>query len=271
MSRSNALILSMKISALIIDDEPLSRKLIINLLASVSEIEVTEQCKTGREAIEIINKLSPDLIFLDIKLKDMTGFDVLEKISIKVPLVIFVTAFDSFAIKAFDFFAFDYLLKPFNEDRFYKSVNRAIENFKIRDTGIVQENIKDFLNHLRLPETTADNNKKIPVSLGNKTTFVYHNDILYISASSYYVEIYTEKSKYLHRDSMYNLLNELNSNDFIRIHRSTIINLGCVHELVNFNYGIGVRMTDLKQFRVSKSYKKEFLIKMGLHREKISR
>ncbi|PKV51044.1 LytTR family two component transcriptional regulator [Aquimarina sp. MAR_2010_214] len=254
----------MKISTLIIDDEPLARKLIANLLISISEIEVVGHCKTGQQAILMINEMYPDLIFLDIQLKDMTGFDVLEKITSKVPLVIFVSAFDSFAIKAFDFFAFDYLLKPYKEERFYRSVHRVIDIFKKDETVNLEKKINALLKHVK-PIDYSSHKRKIPVSLGNKTLFVSPYNIQYIIASNYYVEIYTDKTKYVLRESMYNLLNKLDNKEFIRIHRSTIINIECIKELINFNRGeISVKMKDLKQLKVSRSYKKEFLIKMGL-------
>ena len=121
----------MKIRTIIIDDEPLARKRIVKLLEHVEEINVIEECSTGKQAIQAINELAPSLVFLDIKLKDMTGFKILEQIipSVK-PVVIFITAYDEFAIKAFDYFALDYLQKPFREDRFFKSVNKAIEVIK---------------------------------------------------------------------------------------------------------------------------------------------
>lgn len=264
----------MKISALIIDDEPLARKLISNLLVKMPDIEVIGECKTGKEAIYMINDFNPDLIFLDIKLKDMTGFDILERISIKPPVIIFVTAFDSYALKAFNFFAFDYLLKPFNEERFYISVNKAIEVFNKKDNQLLQKKINDLLLHIQSPDLERDPKyvKRIPVPLRNKTVFIYPNEILYITASNYYAEIHSKNKKYLLRESMQNLLSQLDVNFFIRIHRSTIINVECIYELVHSNYGvIHVKMKDGNQFRVSKSYKKELLIKIGVKNEKISR
>lgn len=259
----------MKISAIIVDDEPLARKLIENLLVSIQEIEIIDLCGTGKEAIKSINELHPDIIFLDIQLKDMTGFDVLEKISIKIPLTIFVTAFDSYAIKAFDIFAFDYLLKPYNEKRFYQSVNKAIDTFKKGENKVLENTVADLLNHLQSTKQklTTSFNERIPISSGNKTIFVYPDDILYIAASNYYVEIYTKKTKHLLRNSMNNLIQKLDSNKFIRIHRSSIININCIEELISSNHGeVDVKMHDNKKFRVSKSYRKEFLTKIGVRK-----
>ncbi|WP_200825144.1 MULTISPECIES: LytR/AlgR family response regulator transcription factor [Aquimarina] len=261
----------MKISALIIDDEPLARKLISNLLISISEIEVIGHCKTGREAIYLINELNPDLIFLDIKLKDMTGFDILERISVKTPVVIFVTAFESYALKAFNFFAFDYLLKPFNEERFYISVKKALEIFNKKENLLLQEKVGDLLNYIKNDDNNISSlNKRIPIPLRNKTTFIDTESILYITASNYYVEIYTQERKYLLRESMQNLLKQLDSNTFIRIHRSTIVNIDYTKELINSAYGtIDVKMKDNHQFRVSKGHKNHFLVKMGVKNEKL--
>jgi two-component system LytT family response regulator len=258
----------MKISTLIIDDEPLARLMIERLLTPRAEFEIIDQCGTGKEAVELINEHKPDLIFLDIKLKDMTGFDVLEAISINSPLVIFATAFDTYSLKAYDYFAFDYLLKPFSEDRFYKSINKVLETFKSKDTDFLQHKIQSLLEYIKPNEQKAASTKKtIPIPLKNKTTFIEANNINYITASNSYIEIFTTDKKYLLRNSMSNMMLELPENQFSRIHRSTIINIECIKEVIKSNFGeIDVKMKDLKQFRISRSYKKEFLKKIGLRK-----
>ncbi len=258
----------MKISTLIIDDEPLARSMISQMLRPRSEFDIIGECGTGRSAIQMINKFNPDLIFLDIQLKDMTGFDVLEEITVNFPVVIFATAFDTFSLKAFDYFAFDYLLKPFNEDRFYKSINKVIENFKTSDTDYLQQKIQSLLEYMQpKPEQSSKLPKTIPVPLKNKTTFLNTEDIIYITASNSYIELFTEDNKYVLRNSISNIMTELSDRQFFRIHRSTIINLEFIKELINSNYGeVDVRMKDMKQFRVSKSYKKEFLTQIGLRK-----
>ncbi|MDH3323314.1 MAG: LytTR family DNA-binding domain-containing protein [Flavobacteriaceae bacterium] len=259
----------MKLNTIIVDDEPLARLRLVNLLEDVPEVAVVFQCKTGQEAINKINKIEPDLVFLDIQLKDMTGFDVLEKIKIK-PKVIFVTAFDNFALKAFDFFAFDYLLKPFKDERFYKSVYKLIDHYKNDTFDGFDEKIDHLISYIQTPnnQNASTNNKsvdRLPIKLGNKISFINTQKIKYISASGYYAEIFTEDKKHLLRESLSNLIEELNDEYFIRIHRSTIINLNYLTELINSSYGeIDAKMTDNKLFRISKSYKKDFLSKMGL-------
>ena len=133
----------MPISTIIIDDEDLAIKRIENLLKDLEEIEIKCSCTNGLDAIEKIKLHNPDLIFLDIQLKDMTGFDILEQIpDEKHPLIIFITAFNDFALKAFDVFAFDYLLKPFKDDRFYKSVNKASELINNNQTNSFNEKLQ---------------------------------------------------------------------------------------------------------------------------------
>ena len=121
----------MKIKSLIIDDEPLARQRLKNLINDVPEIDLIGECSSGKEAIQSIEELKPGIVFLDIQMKDMTGFDVLKKLDSKNrPLVIFVTAYNEYALKAFDFFAFDYLLKPYKDSRFYKSVENILNYLK---------------------------------------------------------------------------------------------------------------------------------------------
>lgn len=258
----------MKVTAIIVDDEPLARKLIANLLESVSEVEVLGLYGTGKQAIHAIDNLNPDMLFLDIQLKDMNGFNVLEEIQTKTPLIIFATAFDMYAIKAFNIFAFDYLLKPFTEERFYKSVKKALETFKTGKAVDLQKTIAHLLQHVQTnTKTTNEYKKRIPVPHKNKTIFVHTHDIMYVLASNYYIEIYTRKTKYLLRNSMSNMIGELNTNKFARIHRSSIINMSCIDELINSDHGeIDVKMHDLKMLRVSKGYRKEFLTKMGIRK-----
>jgi len=253
----------MKIKTIIVDDEPLAIQRVSNLLLDIKDIEIVEECFTGKKAIESINKLRPSLILMDIKLKDITGFNVLEKIDQEIkPIIIFITAFDEFAIKAFDYFALDYLLKPFRNDRFYKSIYKAIEVIKKDGLKLYEDKIRHLVDYLNDENEQLN---KLPVKIGNKTLFIKNQDIMYVVASGSYVEIFIENKKFLQRGSVSNLMEQLNSKYFIRIHRSTVINLNFIQELINSSYGeIDVKMNDNKLFRVSKSYKKEFLKIMGL-------
>jgi len=257
----------MKIKSLIIDDEPLARQRLKNLINDVPEIDLIGECSSGKEAIQSIEELKPGIVFLDIQMKDMTGFDVLKKLDSKNrPLVIFVTAYNEYALKAFDFFAFDYLLKPYKDSRFYKSVENILNYLKNKNYSPFNDKLDDLLKYVQ--NGNQEKNQlcqKLPVKLGNKISFIETDNIKYIAASGYYAEIFTNEKTHLLRESLNNLIQSLNTEKFIRIHRSTIINVNEIGELINSNYGeVDVKMNDKKLFRVSKSYKKQFLKKMGL-------
>lgn len=256
------------IKALIIDDEFLARKRVANLVSDIKEIELIGECSSGNEAVDSINEKKPDLIFLDIQMQDMTGFDVLKKINpLTRPLTIFITAFDEFALKAFDFFAFDYLLKPFKDERFYQSTTKLVNMLSSNNSSVLDKKISDLLKYIENPNDNFSDtkSKKLAIKSNGKISFIEKNDIKYIQASGYYAEIFTDQKKYLLRESLNSLLDQLKSFKFIRIHRSTIINSSLIKEVLYSNYGeIDVKMQDEKLFRISKSHKKEFQKKMGI-------
>ncbi|MCB7479712.1 LytR/AlgR family response regulator transcription factor [Christiangramia sediminis] len=252
--------------ALVIDDEELARRRVLNLLEEVEAIEVIGECSNGRTAIERINADKPDLIFLDINMKDMNGFEVLKKIEISPkPIVIFVTAYDNYALKAFDVEAVDFLLKPFKDQRFFKTINKVLETTKTEANDNFEKRLVEFFHEYSKGGLRLNSVSKIPVKQGNKTALVDPKDILYIQASGYYAEIFVESRKYVLRESLNNLGEILDSNIFIRIHRSTIANLNYVNEIIHSDYSeIDAKMTDGKLLHVSKSHKKEFLEKIGI-------
>ena len=260
---------SMKISCLIIDDEPLARKRLFALVEEMEDLQLLGQCKTGKEAVLSIEELQPDLIFLDIQMKDMSGFDVLQKLKTsKKPKVIFVTAFDTYAVKAFDAFALDYLLKPFKKERFEQAVQRAQKQFKSETDTNLERNFQKLLKYIETEKSEKQNTNsksKLPVKIGNTVSFINYSDIQYILASGSYVEICTLDKKHVLRDSLQNLMDEMESKQMLRIHRSTIINTAYLDKVIHSNFGeIDVKMKDGLLFRVSKSYRKEFQQNLGL-------
>ncbi len=251
--------------ALVIDDEELARRRVLNLLEDVSEIEVIGECSNGQTAIKRINADKPDIIFLDINMKDMNGFEVLQKIETRPkPIVVFVTAYDSYATRAFDVEAFDFLLKPFKDQRFFKTVERVLHTSRKEADDLFERRIKELF---RIFSKEAQQGKisKIPVKQGNKTVLIDPPDILYIIASGYYAEIYTSDGKFVLRESLNNLEEQLQGGNFYRIHRSTIVNVNHVKEIVHSDYSeVDARMKDNKLLHISKSNKKEFLEKLGI-------
>lgn len=259
----------MKTSILIVDNDHISRSILKNLLNQFDFLTIIGECFTGLDAIEKINSLNPDIIYLDTQINNMTGFDIIEKITLpKKPLFIFTTSSNKDALKAFDYFAFDYLLKPLNKERFLSSIKKIVEYKKLEKQPSIKDNLDNILNFIK---EKSDNEisvkgKKINIKSGNKVILLERNIIKYISASGYYVEIFTtDNRKYLLRESLSSIIKRLNSSQFIRIHRSTVINSNFIDEIIASNYGeTDVKINDNKTFRVSKGYKKEFQVIMGV-------
>ena len=252
--------------ALVIDDEELARRRVLNLLEEVPGITVIGECSNGKTAIKQINLEKPDLVFLDINMKYMNGFEVLQKVEVNPkPIVVFVTAYNNHATRAFDVEAFDFLLKPFKDQRFFKTIERVLKTSKNEADSRFEQRFEELF---AIYSSGAGNTRpvnKIPVKQGNKTVLIDPRNILYIIASGYYAEIYTTAGKYVLRESLTNLEEQLTKDVFFRIHRSTIVNIDQVKEIVHSDYSeIDARMNDDKLLHISKSNKKEFLEKLGI-------
>lgn len=252
--------------ALVIDDEALARKRILNLLDEIDQIDVLGECANGKSAISQINSLKPDLVFLDINMKDMNGFEVLQNIKISPkPIVIFVTAYDNYAIKAFDVEAFDFLLKPFRDERFFKTINKVLNTTKTEARDNFEKRLQELFNVYSSGKENNTLKVKLPVRQGNKTVLLSPDEISYICASGYYAEIFAGDKKYVLRESLNNLSDFLDSHSFFRIHRSAIINLNHIKEIVHSEYAeVDVRMNDNKLLRISKAHKKDLFTKLGI-------
>ncbi len=254
------------LKSLIIDDEPLARRRVQMLLQEWPEIRVLGECGNGSEAIRRITSDAPDLIFLDIQMKDMTGFDVLQSLPAeRLPLTIFITAYDQYAIRAFDVFAFDYLLKPFKEERFHLSVKKALASLQEKQPAQPATQLQSLLDYLQQKQSPEPTATSLALKMSGRICFVEFADIRYIEASGYYIEVYTREKKYLIRDSLTNMVDKLPPSCFIRIHRSTIINIDYLSEIIHLGLGeVEVLMKDDKRYRVSRSYKEGFFEKMGI-------
>jgi two-component system LytT family response regulator len=252
--------------ALVVDDEELARKRVLNLLEEIPEIEVIGECSNGKTAIKQINTQKPDLVFLDINMKDMNGFEVLQQVEISPkPIIVFVTAYDNYASRAFDVDAFDFLLKPFKDQRFFRTIHKVLQTSRSEADSNFEKRMKELF---QIYSEKAGQRKplmKIPVKQGNKTALIAPSEIIYILASGYYAELYTQEKKHVLRESLSNLMEILDENHFCRIHRSAIVNLDHVKEIVHSEFSeIDARMSDDKLLHISKSNKKEFLEKIGI-------
>lgn len=240
----------MNITCIIIDDEKLARELLHEFLESFPKIEIISECEKGKDAVEAIDSMKPDLIFLDVQMPGMNGFEVLEKIE-HDPYVIFTTAYDQYAIKAFEKNAVDYLLKPLDEERFTLAVNRALTRKKLE-----QNNIEELLKGLR-GERKESYESHIFVQKSEKLFNLPVEEIIYLEASGDYTIITTKADQFVSSSGIGKLEEIMNPDMFIRVHRSTIINLNFLKEIErHFNGGMIVKMQNGKSFPVSRTYAK---------------
>ena len=227
------------IRALVVDDEPLSRSSVVAELRVDPSVALEGECGSGAEALAEIRRLGPDLVFLDVEMPECGGFDVLEMLGANVPpAIVFVTAYDQYAIQAFEVGALDYLLKPFDGARFMIALKRA------------KERVTAYRAAPRAPQRLAIK------SVGG-VTFVNISEIDWIEASDYYSRLHAGGKTHLIRRSMADLENDLRASAFRRIHRSTIVNLERVRALVLNDAGeYDVRLHDGWEHRVSRSHRR---------------
>jgi two-component system LytT family response regulator len=241
-----------KTTCLIIDDEKLARDLLHEYLEPMEGIELLGECSKGSEAVEKINSLKPDLIFLDVQMPGMTGFEVLDEIDHE-PYVIFITAYDQYAIKAFEKNAIDYLLKPLDEDRFKQAVNRALKRKKM-ETG----DLENVLSSIHQVERKATYDSHIFVQKSEKLFNLPINEILFLEASGDYTIIATKNDQFVSSSGIGKLEEFMNPDIFIRVHRSTIVNINYMKEIErHFNGAMVVKMLNGKSFPVSRTYAKQ--------------
>lgn len=205
------------IKALIIDDEPLARSLVKEYLKSFDDVQVMQECNDGFEGVKAIAQHQPDLIFLDIQMPKINGFEMLELVE-NPPAVIFTTAFDEFAMKAFEAHAVDYLLKPFSKDRFEKALQKWL-SLRTSQTG---STTKDFLENR---STQPEENSRVVVKKGSNIVIIPVHQIQYLEAYDDYVKIHTKEGMNLKKKTMSYFESVLDASQFVRVHRSYIINL----------------------------------------------
>lgn len=206
---------SSKLKVVIIDDEPLARSVVKEYLASYEEVEVLQECGDGFEGVKAIATHSPDLIFLDIQMPKINGFEMLELID-SPPAVIFTTAFDEYAMRAFDANAIDYLLKPFSKERFDKALQ------KWRNRNVKPDSLAPLLEDV---VKQPDERNRVVVKVGSAIKILPVQDIFYIEAYDDYVKIHTKDGFHLKKKTMNFFENALNKDQFVRVHRSYIISL----------------------------------------------
>ncbi len=220
----------MAINTIIIEDEEPARNLIRNYLSEIEEINLLCECSDGFEGVKAVNELKPNLIITDIQMPKLTGFELVELLDHK-PEIIFSTAFDQYAIKAFESNAIDYLLKPYTKDRFRQAISKAINAINAKDDSSIKK-IDSLVN-------SEDNNieflHRIAIKTGIKIIVIPTTSIQYIEADGDYVKIHTKESAYLKEKTMKYFETHLSPSEFIRIHRSYIVNLNEIARIEQFD------------------------------------
>ncbi len=227
----------MKIRTLVIDDEPLARERLRKLLEAEPDVEVIDECRNGIEALAAIAKHKPDLLFLDVQMPELDGFGVIAALEEPVPAVIFVTAFDRFALKAFEVHALDYLLKPFDRERFQKALERARKLVQQRQSGDLSHRLSSLIGDLKTEKTEPKYLDRLAVKTEGRVLFFKTEDIDWIEAADNYVSIHIGAEEHLHRETMSSLETKLSPTRFIRISRSTIVNIERIKEMQPMFHG----------------------------------
>lgn len=257
----------MKVRTIIIDDEPHAREGLKIRLGDYKEISIIAECSSGFEAVEKINKLSPDLVFLDIQMPGMNGFEVLKNLNAdNIPMIIFVTAYDRYALKAFEFHAVDYLLKPIDKNRLKKAISFAMSEIENRRLKLYSEKLKaladEYLNLISEKEKSIEEFKfvsRISVKNKNIIKIIPVSEIDWIEAQGDYVYLHVKDEKFLLHDSLSSLENKLNPEVFIRIHRSSIVNIERIEKLKSNEHGdYELFLKDGTKLKMSRTYKENF-------------
>jgi two-component system LytT family response regulator len=242
----------MKIRTLIVDDELLARERLRQLLHGHPEIELVGECADGLEAVSALEKERPDLVFLDIQIPELDGFGVVQAIRVDpMPVIVFVTAHNQFAVRAFEVHAVDYLLKPFDRERFQVALKHALEQVKQKGHGVAEKQ------SAVLAEVAPQKpSERIAVKTGGRVLLIKVHDIDWIEAAHNYVELHVDKQSHLLRETLNAIETRLPPDKFVRISRSVIVNIDRIKELQPLFYGEyivtlhnGARLTLSRRFR----------------------
>lgn len=256
-----------KLRCLVVDDEELAREGLRFMLAAEQQYELVGTCADGLSAIKIIEEIKPDLVFLDVQMPGVNGFEVIASISKPRPYIIFTTAYEQYAIKAFEVNAIDYLLKPFTDARFKQALDKAMDTFE-KDRPAHQNDIDSLLSHSSVQEkvrpvlgASQSLSQSIVVKADGKVFQLAPESILYVEAYDYYIKIHVNNRFFLVRETMKGMMGNLNEKTFERVHKSFIVNINHVKLVDKGKDGYTLVMTNDAEVKVSRSYRKSFLDK----------
>lgn len=247
----------MTIRTLIVDDEPLARDRIKRFLRDEDDVHVEGECGNGVEAIDSIAEKKPDLVFLDIQMPEKNGFEVIKSLPAgKLPTIIFVTAYDQYALQAFDVHALDYLLKPFNRERIKRAVARAREHIEHKRLGNLDDRLNSLIADLRSEKKYLD---RLVVKAVGRVFFLKTDEIDWIEAAGNYVKLHVGREAHMIRETMNGIEAKLDPRKFLRIHRSTVVNIDRIKELhPMFSGDYAVLLRNGTELALSRNYRERF-------------
>jgi len=221
-----------RVRALVVDDEPLARRRVLRLLRDEPDIEVVGECADGREAVRAIREEAPDLVFLDVQMPEVDGFQVVEAVGPeRMPAVIFVTAYDQYAVKAFEVHALDYLLKPFPRDRFARAVERVRDGIRRGRDRAEGDSGRQLLSLLQEMRREGKYLERLAVQTGGRVVFLRVEEVDWIAAEGNYLRLHAGGESHLVRGTMKAMEARLDPDRFLRIHRSTLVNVDRIREV----------------------------------------
>ena len=262
------------IRVLIVDDEPLARNRLKILLEDRADFEVVGECRNGLEAVESIHSLSPDLVLLDVQMPEMDGLSVLKEIGpFNIPAIIFVTAYDQYALRAFEVHALDYLLKPFDDERFENALQHAKDLIRRGRIDALSRQLFALARDLRgiqeqPVERVLENEPKylnrLAIKSGDRVSLIKVKNIRWIEGAGVYVRLHVDKVSHLLRETLSSLEEQLDPGQFVRIHRSTIVNVEQVKELKSYFHGEYILyLHDGTHLKLSRSYREKLFVLLG--------
>jgi two-component system LytT family response regulator len=258
------------VRVVIVDDEPLARQHIADRLAHEEQVEVVGEADNGLDAVEVIRRLRPDIVFLDVQMPGLDGIDVVDTIGAdEMPATIFTTAFDQYALKAFDRAAVDYLLKPFDDERFSQAFRRARKTLELQEVDRMARRLRLLLQEeegsLPASSPTPQYLDRIPVESRGQVRVVPVAKIDYITASGPYAELHVGDQAYAVRERMQTLEERLDPNIFLRVHRSVLVRLDRIDAMLRSPGGdYGVRLKDGTKLSVSRARREELERRLGV-------
>jgi two-component system, LytTR family, response regulator len=253
-----------KIRTLVVDDEPVARARVLALLRDEADIEVVGECSTGSQAISVIEATAPDLVFLDVQMPQMDGFALARTLGQDMPAVVFVTAYDEYALQAFEIHALDYLLKPFSAERFKSALTHARQHIAKRQATTVGRQLMALLPELQRPSLDGGRRDRLVIKSSGRIYFVRIQDIDWCEAAGNYVRLHIGQQAHLVRGTMAHLESQLDAAQFVRVHRSTIVNVERIHELrSSFNGEYLITLNDKTRLTLSRGYREGLQARLG--------